>query len=189
MGDSVNHNEGLDSPTVLLCRLHRWRMAFFGLIILLAGVTTGVATTLLTLHCVGPKSTPDPEVVAEVILHRIAPRLQLSREQVEQVQPILHEHIRRLDEIREEGRAAIFKELRSMNAEISGVLKEDQERVWHELMRGLPGQMPRGPGRRGPGFGPGPGPGPGAGPFGPRRDRPGPRRASPNSLPAPDDSR
>jgi hypothetical protein len=184
MGDSVNRNESLDSPTVLLRRLHRWRMAFFGLAILLAGVMTGVAATLLTLHYMGPKPPPGPEVLSEAILHRIAPRLQLSPEQVEQIKPILHKYMQKLDEIREAGRGEILKQLRLMNAEISGVLKEDQERMWQELMRGLPGQVPHGPWRRGPGFGPGPGPG--GGPFGPRPDRPGPRRTFPDSLPAPD---
>ena len=54
MGDSMNPSENLDSPTVLLRRLHRWRMAFFGLMILIAGLTTGAAVTLLVVDWRGP---------------------------------------------------------------------------------------------------------------------------------------
>jgi hypothetical protein len=40
MGNSVNPNENADTPMVLLRRLHHWRMAFFGVVIL-AGMFSG----------------------------------------------------------------------------------------------------------------------------------------------------
>ena len=55
MGSSVNPNESSESPTVLLRRLHHWRMAFFGMVILLAGMLSGAAVTLLIVGHLGPK--------------------------------------------------------------------------------------------------------------------------------------
>ncbi len=179
MGDSMNQSENLDSPMVLLCRLHRWRMAFFGLVILIAGLTTGVAATLLTLHGVGPKSPVPLERAYAVILDRIVPRLHLSREQAEQVEPILRRHMQRLEEIREQGRLQIAKELQAMDEQMATVLGQDQQRLWRDLMRGLPGQFQRGPGR----FGAGP-----QGPFGPRGGGQGRlRKSSEVPTPSPND--
>lgn len=160
MGDAMSQSENLDSPTILLRRLHRWRMAFFGLIILIAGLTIGAAATALTLHQTGAEPPLPPDRAYPIILERIVPRLHLSPEQEQQVGPILHTHMQRLDEIREEGRQQIVKELQAMNTEIMTVLSPEQQQQWQELLRDLPGPFPRGPGGR---YGPGP-----KGPFGPR---------------------
>jgi hypothetical protein len=180
MGDSMSQLENRDSPTVLLRRLHRWRMAFFGLIILIAGLTTGAAATLLVLHATGPRRPGPADRGYQMVLEQIMPRLHLSPEQAGRVGPILRKYMQRLEEIREQGRLQITRELQAMDAEMSGVLNPDQQQRWQDLLRGLPGQFPRGPGR----YGPGP-----KGPGGPRGGGPGRLRKSVESpLPSPNDA-
>jgi len=177
MGDPMSQSENLDSPMVLLRRLHRWRMAFFGLMILVAGLTTGAAATLLVLHWRGPEPPGPPDRVYQAMLDRIMPRLHLSPEQARQAGPVLRKHMQQLEEIREQGRLEILKELEAMDQEMSAILSRDQQQLWRDLMRSLPGQFPRGPGR----YGPGP-----RGPFGPPGGAPGRfRKSQENPPPSP----
>ncbi|MBN1506230.1 MAG: hypothetical protein JW955_05265 [Sedimentisphaerales bacterium] len=187
MGSEMNPHDNADSPVVLLRRLHRWRMAFFGLVILLAGMLGGAAITLATIgrsQWGGPPPVPVEEVVTRII-DGVAPRLHLSPEQVRQVQPILQKHMTRLHGIWADSREQIVEELRAMSGEIEPVLNENQQRLWQQYMQGLPGPFRRGGGPLHVGGGPGPGRGPGraAGPggrFGPRRGAP----SEPNAAPA-----
>jgi hypothetical protein len=148
MGDSITPQEGPDNPLVLLRRLHRWRMAFFGLVILLAGMLTGAAITLVVVRHLARVRPLPPEVVVARMLEQIGPRLRLSPEQMQQIGPILREHVKRLDQIREQGRDQIVEELRQMNQEVSVVLTDDQQRRWEGYMEGLRGQFRRGLGPR-----------------------------------------
>jgi len=184
MGSEVNQYESPDSPMVLLRRLHRWRMAFFGLVILLAGMLSGAAITLVTVgrsQWEGPPPVPVEEVVTRII-DGITPRLHLSAEQVQQVQPILQKHMTRLHGIWADSREQIVEELKAMNGEIEPVLDENQQQLWERYMQGLPGPFRHGGGPLhvggGPGRGPGRGPGPG-GRFGLRRGAPGEPNAAP----------
>ena len=193
MGSEMNQHESPDSPMVLLRRLHRWRMAFFGLVILLAGMLSGAAIALLVVgHLEGPGSPP-PILIVKEMLARLGPRLRLSEEQRDQMEPILLRHVQRLDEIGQDGRAAIVEELRTLNEEMATVLNESQMHQWQRLLQeGLPGQIRHVPGGFGPGPGLGPGPGPGGGRgfgggrFGPRRDGQGPLHVSPEKPSSPD---
>ncbi|MCU0914543.1 MAG: hypothetical protein MUC88_08280 [Planctomycetes bacterium] len=155
----MNQPENPDSPTVLLRRLHHWRMAFFGLIILIAGLTTGAAVTFLVLHGAAPRPPVSPERSYEVMLERIMPRLHLSPEQARLAGPVLRHRMQRLEEIREQGRVQITAELQTMDQEMSDILDGAQQQRWRDLLRSVPGPFPRGPGPKGP-FGPwGGGPG------------------------------
>ena len=187
MGDSVNHFENPDSPTVLLRRLHRWRMAFFGLVILLAGMLSGAAITLLLVGPVDRQLPPPPVRVVTEMLARLGPRLHLTEAQSTQLEPVLQRHVQRLQEIEHEGRTAIVEELTAMNEQMAAVLDENQMRQWQQLLEGLPGQMRHVPG----GFGPGPGGqgaghGFGGGRFGPGRGGQGPMHVAPEGPFAPD---
>jgi hypothetical protein len=153
MGDSVIQEQGGDSPLILLRKLHYWRMAFFGLIILLAGMLAGAAITLLAVKHFARQRPMPPEGAVVRILQQIGPRLRLSPEQSQQIDPILRRHIANLDRIREQGRDQISEELKQMNEELSVVLTEDQQRRWQRYMEELPGQFRRGFGPRA--FGPG----------------------------------
>jgi hypothetical protein len=175
----MNQPENLDSPTILLGRLYRWRMAFFGLVILIAGLTIGAAATVLLLPRTTPEQAGSQGRGDQMMLERIMPRLRLSPEQAERARPVLGKHMRRLEEIREQGRTQITEELEAMDEEMSTVLSPDQQQRWRDLMRGLPGQFHRGAGR----YGPGP-----KGPQGPRGRGQGQFRKSPeNPQPSPNE--
>jgi len=173
----MNQPENPDSPTVLLRRLHHWRMAFFGLMILIAGLTTGAAVTFLLLHRATPRPPGFSERGYEVTLERIMPRLRLSPEQARQAGPVLRQRMQRLEEIREQGRVQITAELQAMDQEMSNILDGAQQQRWRDLMRSMPGPFPRGPGHYGPGS---------KGPIGPWGGGPGRFRKSTKSpAPAP----
>lgn len=181
MGDPMSQSENQDSPTVLLRRLHQWRMAFFGLMILSAGLITGAAATVLVLHRPGPpEGAAPPNQAYQVTLERIMPRLHLTPQQAEQAGPVLRRRMQRLEEIREQGRVQIARELQAMHEEISAVLSPQQQQLWWELMRGLPGPFPRGPGWHGQGP---------RGPFGPRGGGPPGRlrKSLEGAVPSPND--
>jgi len=170
MGSAVSQNESSESPTVLLRRLHHWRMAFFGMVILLAGMLSGAAATLLMVGQVGHKSPPPPVVpVITQMLGRLSGPLHLTVEQEKQIQPILQTHIGKLFQIQDEGQKAIAEELRLLSQEMAGVLTEDQMGLWQRLFLDLPGSIRHIPQE----FGPGPGRGPA--PLGGWRGPPGGR--------------
>lgn len=151
MGELMNQRESSDSPTILLARLDRWRMAFLGLIILIAGFTLGAASAVIFLPRTISERTTGFGRSDQMMLERMVPRLGLSREQTERIAPLLRKHMQRLEEIREQGRVQIAEELEAMDEELSALLTLNQQSRWRDLMRGLPGQFFRGPGRLGPG--------------------------------------
>ncbi len=183
MGSAMNQPENLDSPTILLRRLHRWRMAFLGLTILIAGLVIGAAAAVLILPRTSPERSASPERGRQMMLERIMPRLGLSPEQARQIGPILQKHMQRLEEIREQGRTQIAGELDAMDEDLSAVLTPDQQQRWHGLMRDLPGQFPREQGRYGPGLRGGQGPRGGG--QGRGRRSMGPPQLSPNEPASP----
>lgn len=158
-------------------KLHRWRMAFFGLAILLAGIVIGAASTLILVRP-RPIGWPGgPEFVSEGMLRSLQRYLHLSREQADKVESILQKHMRKLHEIRMNARPQIVEQLRLMNEEISAVLTEQQKQIWQDRLQQLQRQLqPRG--RRWGGGAEGPPRGRGRGKFGPpptRNGPPGPR--------------
>jgi len=156
----MNQNESGTTPTALLRRLHHWRMAFFGMVILVAGMLGGAAATLLAVRRVTPPGRLAPPPDVEVLLTRLNEPLHLTAEQHEQVKPILQKHMTRLGQIQEDGRKAIAEELRLLTQEMAGVLTEEQMGVWQRLFLDLPPRMRHIPQELGPGYGRGPGPGP-----------------------------
>jgi len=175
MGGSINQNESSESPTVLLRRLHYWRMAFFGVVILLAGMLGGAAATLLTVSRLGPREPLPPVPAVKMMLARLTGPLHLTDEQKRQVEPILQKHVVKLDQIQQDGQKAIAEELQLLSQDMGGVLTADQMRFWEQLFSDLPGPIRHIPAGRGPGLGRGPAP-PG-GWRGPPADRRGPLRA------------
>lgn len=156
------------NPTAALRRMHRFRMAISGLVILVAGMTLGVAGTLLVVKPNEPRP-PDIDNAVVMMLMRFRGELNLTDEQVEQIETILRDHFHQLEALRAEARPKIERALQDMKNQISAVLTEQQRADWQRLTDRLDMEFRRGM-RRGPG-GPG-GPGrPGDGPRGdwPRR--------------------
>lgn len=184
MGDAMSNKETIDNSVVNhMDKLHRWRMAFFGMVILVAGVVIGGASMMI----LAPDRLMKPPRGPEFDSFRMIPRLQrelgLSPEQEEKIKPILESHMEKLNEIRMEARSEIEEALIQMNKGISDILTEEQRQIWQrsldrldrEFHRGGPrrGGGPRGSGFQGGrqgGFRDGPGPGQ----FGPHRPPRGP---------------
>ncbi len=148
----MNQTETNDSQIINYMRkVHRWRMAFFALVILLAGIVIGAASVIILLRPkpIGPST--GPEFVSEAMIRGLQRQLQLSPEQVEQVESILQKYMQKLHEIRMNARPQMAEQLRLMNEEISAVLTEQQRRIWQERLLPLQRQLrPPGP-RRGSG--------------------------------------
>ncbi len=158
MGSAIDPNESSESPTVLLRRLHHWRMAFFGMVILLAGMLSGAAATLLIVGQVGHKSPPPTVEAIRQLLARLSGPLHLTAQQEKQVQPILQTHLAKLIQIQDDGQKAIGEELRLLSQEMAGVLTGDQMRLWERLFLDLPVSIRHIPQGYGPGTGRGPAP-------------------------------
>lgn len=156
MGDAMNQMDKTDHLNVdSIRKLHRWRMAFFGAVILLAGIVIGGASIMILLPHKLMTPPPGPEFDSLRMLPSLRRDLGLSTEQSVRISPILDKHMKKLGEIRTEARAEITQTLKQMNEDISEVLTDRQERIWtrslERLERGLrPGG---GPGRRGEGPG------------------------------------
>lgn len=175
--------------TTAIRRPHRWRMALAGLVILAAGVTLGIAGTLLV---VPPRIRPPMPVdrAMQFLLGRLGQELELSEEQVEELKGILKVRMNKLDEIRQKARPEIEEQLELLKSEVSEVLTPEQQDRWQRFIEHMDRMFRRGM-RRGPGGRGGPGPGGPGGPDGRFREGRGPfrgpRRPDPNDPNGPRD--
>jgi hypothetical protein len=161
MGAAMNQIEPDKNPMATLKKLHRWRMAFFGLIILLAGIVIGASSTFILCRdmFMGPRIWP--AIAGEGMFRELTRHLDLSPEQQEKIKPICEKRMQRLNEIGIETRPQIVEQIELMNEEISSLLDEHQKRLWQRHLRRLQGRLTRGPRRHR---------------DGPRRHRPDPNR-------------
>ena len=129
----MSQTETTESPNVdYMRKLHRWRMAFFGLVILLAGLVIGVSSTLMLVRH-RPMGPPwGPEYVSEKMIDRLQHELGLSPEQATKIKPIVKKRMQKLEELRKEFRPKVSEQLKLMNEEISAVLTEEQRRTWED---------------------------------------------------------
>ena len=157
MGDVMNQPDSSDNPTILLRRLHRWRMAFFGLMILLAGITIGAAGALLVVRPdEGPGPPLDPEMAVRLLLTRFREELRITDDQADQIRALLRTRMQNLHKLREEARPKIEEQLQGIKKEIGAVLTEEQRGRWEGIVERLEREFHRGM-RRGPGGPGGPG--------------------------------
>ena len=180
MGGTMKQTETTDNRTThYMRRLHRRRMALFGLVILLAGSVIGAASIMIVAppHRLTRPPRP-PEIAIKSLLPNLERCLHLTPEQREEIEPILQGHMQRLDDIRADARLEIDETLGQMNEDITAVLSEQQKQIWQRRLQRLQRQF-RPPGR-GPGEGGRHRGGPqermrmGPGPFGPGRRPDGP---------------
>ena len=183
----MSRNETTDNPIVSqIHKAHMWRMAFFGLIILIAGIAIGGSSMLIFAPEKFTKPPRGPEFASGRMVGQLRRELRLSPEQAEKIEPILKKHMETLHNIRIDARDQIDEALEQMNKQISSILTDRQKRMWESRLRRLQSPLHGG----GPRWGEGPGgqryrggqqerprrgPGQGPGPYGPRR-----RPASPN---------
>jgi hypothetical protein len=171
MGDAMSQTETTETPNVdYMRKMHRWRMAFFGLVILLAGLVIGASSTLMLVRH-GERGHPwGPEFVSKKMVDDLQRDLGLSPEQAKKIEAIVKKRMQKLEVIRKEARPKVEEQLKLMNKEISAVLTEEQRRTWEENWKrrfhrfqrpprpgegprrrgGPPDRMRRGPERFGP---------------------------------------
>jgi len=185
----MSQNQTTNNPAVShMNKAHNWRMAFFGLIILVAGVVIGGSSMLIFAPEKLIPPPPGPEFNSLIMIPPLQRALGLNPEQAEKIKPILDKHMQKLNTMRIEARSEIGETLKQMNEEIAAILTDEQKQTWQRELDRLQGELRPGGGPRwgeGPGggrfrrgeqerFRRGPGPGSGPGPFGPRRRPAGP---------------
>ena len=168
-------------------KLHRWRMAFFGVVILLAGIVIGGASMMILVPHRLIKPPPGPEFESLRMIPPLRRDLDLTPEQADRIKPIMDKHIDKLNQIRMDARTEIGETLKQMNEDIAAILTDEQRQKWQQGLDRLEGELHPGDWRGG--GGPGGGRfrrgepdreqpdfrrGPGPGPFGPRRPPAGP---------------
>jgi hypothetical protein len=145
--------------------MHRWKTAFFGLVILLAGLVIGASAAAIYLRQFRPGVAPGIESVNDRTLAALQQELQLDPAQRERIRSILARRLEAIDEIRAEARPRIAREMNELYEEVFAVLDGPQRVKWRESMIRLDEHF-RGPHGRGRGMGFGGGRGMGAGPNG-----------------------
>jgi gas vesicle protein len=179
----MSRNDTINNPSVShINKAHTWRMAFFGLVILVAGVIIGGSAMLIFAPKTLIKPPPGPEFRSMRMIPPLRRDLGLAPEQADKIKPILDNYMQKLDTIRNEARSEIAETLKQMNQEITTILTDEQQQLWQRELDRLQGEL-RGGG--GPRWREGPGGPPfregeqerfrrGPGPFGPRRQPAGP---------------
>ena len=132
-----------------ISKFHRWRMAFFGAIILLAGIVTGGASMMIFMSRKMMAPSPGPEFDSLRILPSLRRNLDLSTEQSRRVSPILDKYMKQLSDIRMEARTEIAQTLKEMNEDICEILTDRQEQLWNRSLEQLQQGLRPGPGGRG----------------------------------------
>ncbi len=127
----------LAHPVELLKRMLYWRMAFFSVIILLAGMAIGASGAYIWLSKQKAKPTPPPAVSVNRVMRRLHAQLNLTPAQVAQIRPLLRQCLAQLDEVRNQARPQINQHLRQMNQGITAVLDEKQKQQWKGIARRL----------------------------------------------------
>ncbi len=129
MGNVMNQPNPNENLTLALRRMHRWRMAFFGLVLMISGSILGAATTMLVLR---PKDRrpgpPDPGQAAIMMTLRLKEELGLSAEQEGKIEKIFKTQLEKLEEIRETARPQIEAVMKITEDEIGKVLSEEQRK-------------------------------------------------------------
>jgi hypothetical protein len=132
--DNIEKNSNINIEH--LKKIYFWRNAFFGLIILAAGIAIGGAIMSILSERKLDNASPPPIEASNNLMPRLRQTLGLTQEQVSKIRPILDSHIQKLLQIRENARVEIYNTLEQMGKEINPELGEIQKRVWQqELLR------------------------------------------------------
>jgi len=147
MGGTMTDNE-----KILYRRAQQWKMAFFSLVILIAGILIGSGVTLIAVRERIPQPVMDIEAVNEHVLGRLQEQLNLNTDQREQIRDIFAKHIRALRQIRQQARPKVAQEMNDLHMEVMAILDEEQQQIWQQNINRLRNRFLSG---RGPGRGPG----------------------------------
>ena len=156
MGGAMSQNATTDNPIVSnINKAHMWRMAFFGLVILIAGAVIGGSSMLILAPKKFKRPQLGPDIASGRMVGQLHRELRLTPEQTKKIKPILKEHMEMLHNIRIDAQDQIDEALEQMNEQISDILTDRQKKMWESrlqrLQRPLRGGGPRwgeGPGGR-----------------------------------------
>lgn len=171
----MSKTETTHNPTIEhLQKLHRRRMAIFGLVILIAGLVIGAASALIIAPGKVMQPPRPPEWMIGPIIDSIDRDLGLSPEQKNQIKPIVETHMEKMGQIMEEGREKFYALWNDFNSRIAATLTEEQAKMWNRKLEEVQHRM-RSRRRRGSGDPNRPhrGPGPSWRPDDPNRSRNG----------------
>ena len=141
MGDTMNQTEKNDDLIKVLERMHRWRMAFFALVILLAGIVIGASSMTIFGRRQMMGKPHSPEIAVGIMMRELIEHLDLSDQQRQAIRPMLIEHMEMLHQIRMNVRPQIQAQLASLNEDVSALLDEDQKQQWQREFQRLQNQF------------------------------------------------
>jgi Spy/CpxP family protein refolding chaperone len=119
-----------------------------GIVILICGALIGAGVTAHVFWERFLHAAHSPEDAPARIVERMAGRLDLTDEQVEQIEQIVAERREALLDIRRETQPRVGAEIEGMRLEVAAVLTPEQATRWNERMESLKERwMRRGPGR------------------------------------------
>lgn len=133
MGDTMNQSdikpENLSGQTVL-------KPVLFSILILISGIIIGSGITLMVaIRFDNSSPPPEPEHMSRRMVQRITQELHLSPEQQKQLGPIIKQHMKAMDDIRQEARPKIMEIIKQMNDEVMAILDEGQKQIWKDKSR------------------------------------------------------
>jgi len=173
----MSQTETTQTPTVdQLQKLHRRRMALFGLVILIAGIAIGAAFAVILIPRQEPLRGPDDPVWSSLMMAgRLEHVLDLTPEQKEKIRLISKTAFDALHAIQKKAKPDIEKIVEDMNKKISDALTPEQRLKWQQELEEFKRRFREGwrRGGRRPSEG-GPGSGRRRGPDDPNRSRRGP---------------
>jgi len=134
-------------------KIYYWRTAFFGLVILIAGIVIGGASISIYMTHRITRPPRGPEFNSLQVIPPLRRNLNLSKEQSDKIKPIIDGSMKKLRDIREDARTEIESTLQQMNKEISSILTETQRQKWQRELDRLQRELrPGGPRRDGTGL-------------------------------------
>ena len=144
MNTEQNNNINLEH----IRKIYYWRTAFFGLIILIAGIVIGGASTSIYMTRRITRPAGGPEFDSLQVIPPLRRNLDLSEDQSDKIKPIIDGSMKKLRDIRENARTEIESTLQQMNKEISSILNESQRQRWQRELNRLQRELRPGGQRR-----------------------------------------
>jgi hypothetical protein len=144
MNTEQNNNINLEH----IRKIYYWRTAFFGLVILIAGIVIGGASISIYMTHRTTRPERGPEFNSLQVIPPLRRNLNLSQEQSDKIKPIIDGSMKKLRDIRENARTEIESTLQQMNKEISKILNDTQRQRWQREVNRLQRELRPGVQRR-----------------------------------------
>lgn len=102
------------------------------LVAVLAGVIIGVGGAVLFMNKRMHRVPPRPDAIADAMVNRMGSMLSITPDEDARLRAIAHNHMKRVDEIREKSFDDMHGVFRLMNDEIDTLLGPERAGVWKE---------------------------------------------------------